>query len=661
VKDGLAPGRDVSVESEERHLRAWVEHCLGARVEDMERRALPADSGSSGGELLTVATGARTVELLLKDHGRRRLPGDDGERAAREIEVYRRILDPELLGTPRHLGWRLEAQDGRSWLLLEHVRGTLLRDLSFEHWRAAAAWLGRLQGHAAARGLALDPPAFLLRHDLAHLSSTAEEAFRAVASIDVGLEQDLRDAIEGYQEGFRRLDAQPRTLVQGSFRPENVLLDPAAPPRVIPLDWEHAALGCALHDVAALVNGLDRERRMQLLEVHRAAALELGLPLPEDPEARELLAILRQYDLLRALGRSVRCSAPRRTIEQQIALASGTRLDLRSFRHKRNRVSSGPNGRLEPLQTEPVLRAWQSLGREERVTGVELICGSPAGSKRRSVYRLRTDGRFASVVAKHSWRPALATERFVYSELLPRLPLPTPGYVGWAEDSEARWLFIEDVGSMRASREDQTHRTCGTAWLGALHAAGTRLDRDERVPERGPRWFLESLRNSRQTILSSLGNPVFSAGDRRSMRAVAERCERIESRWERIGAACAEQPLTLVHADFQPKNLYLRPGAEGLTLFPIDWEYASWSVPGLDLGTILRKGYTAVELEAYERTSGWEAARLPRWISLGCALRAVLAIRWASVDLPLRFPEVGLRSLPEYARDLERAFEELGA
>jgi len=630
-------------------------------VDNIERHPL-AESTSSG-ELLRVQTGGQALELYFKDYGRCRLPREDDRGPRREIEVYRQILDPDLLGTARHVGSLREPEDGRTWLLLERVRGSRLADLDLAHWRTAAAWLGRLHGQAAARGIAEQPPASLAVHDLAHLNATAEEALRVMASIDPRLERDLLDAIEGYEEGLVRLHEQPRTLVHGSFVPENILIDPTATPlRVAPVDWEQAALGCVMYDVASLVDGLKREERDQLLLVHREAALEFGLRLPEPLDARELVAILRQYRILRSLGQSVRQSLPRTAIEHQILLASGFRLDLRSFRHKRSRASNGSPQVPAPLDPEPVLRAWRSLGREERITGVELICGSAATGKKRAVFRMRTDGsRFASVVAKASLRPGLATERFVYSELLPRLPLSTPRYLGWTESAEARWLFIEDVGTMRASREDSTHRTCCSAWLGALHATGTRFERDSRVPERGPQWFLASLVETRQSILSALENPALSPADRRSMRDVAERCGRVASRWEGLEAVCSELPVTLVHGDFQPKNLYLRPGSEGLTLIPIDWEYSCWSIPALDLGTILRKGYTTVELEAYARASGWDAAPLPRWVSIGCALRAVLALRWTIKDLPLPFPETGLRSLPEYIRDLERAFEELVA
>ena len=53
------------------------------------------------------------------------------------------------------------------------------------------------------------------------------------------------------------------------------------------------------------------------------------------------------------------------------------------------------------------------------------------------------------------------------------------------------------------------------------------------------------------------------------------------------------------------------------------------------------------------------AALLPTWISAGCALRAVFAVQWASKELALPFPEQGLRNLPLYGNDLERAVQQL--
>jgi hypothetical protein len=220
-------------------------------------------------------------------------------------------------------------------------------------------------------------------------------------------------------------------------------------------------------------------------------------------------------------------------------------------------------------------------------------------------------------------------------------------------------MFLEDAGALRCTREDPAHRVLASSWLGALHRSGVNLARDARVPTRGPEWFLASLLESRESILAGLSNPAVASVDHRRLRGLAEQCERVAARWGRVEDACAAMPTTLVHGDFQPKNVYLRQDEDGLTLLPIDWEYVSWSVPGLDLGTFLRKGYTEAELTAYSAASGWDAAPLHEWISTGCALRAVFAVQWASKDLALPFPEQALRNLPFYGNDLERAVQQL--
>jgi aminoglycoside phosphotransferase (APT) family kinase protein len=650
---------EVASAIEERELRAWVEQCLGAYVVDFERHPL-AESTSFACERLTASSGERAVELFFKDYGRCRLARGSRAGIRREIEVYRRLLDPELLGTPRHVGSLREPEDGRSWLLLENVRGARLADLGFEHWLAAAAWLGRLQGHAARHGISERPPACLVVHDLANLRSIAEEAVCVVASIDGVLERRLRETLDGHEGILERQDAQPRTLVHGSFRPDNILVDVAAtPPRVAPVDWEHAALGCALYDVAFLSAGLVREEVEALLAAQRASAAEFGLRLPEGDEAWELVTILRLQKALRSLGRALRWSYERESIERLITLVGRLRIELRMPREKPGRRKV--HVPTEVADPETVLDAWRSLGRTERVTGVELILGRSFGRKGRAVYRLRIDApQLASVVAKFSHRASLARERLVYTELLPRVTPSAPGYVGWVEGDGASWLFLEDVGSLRFSLEDQAHRDCTMSWLGAMHAAGTSIERDARVPERGSGWFLAILEEARESLLSAVDDAALSPVDRTGLRVVIDICQRAASRWKRIEAACASMPRTLVHADFQPKNLFLRPGSGGLTLLPIDWEYAGWGVPALDLGTILRKGFTATDLAAYARASGWDAAPLPRWVSVGRALRAVLAIRWATVVVE-PFPDKPLRNLPYYGIDLERAFEELAS
>ena len=62
----------------------------------------------------------------------------------------------------------------------------------------------------------------------------------------------------GYAPVVARLAAMPRTVIHGEFYPCNILIRGTGPrARVCPVDWELAAVGPGLIDLAALMTGWD--------------------------------------------------------------------------------------------------------------------------------------------------------------------------------------------------------------------------------------------------------------------------------------------------------------------------------------------------------------------------------------------------------------------
>jgi aminoglycoside phosphotransferase (APT) family kinase protein len=95
-----------------------------------------------------------------------------------------------------------------------------------------------------------------------------------------------------YERAVERLAALPTTLIHGEFYASNVLIGrDGTGPRVCPIDWEMAAVGPGLVDLAALVSGrwTDAER-IALARAYHAALTEAGDPAPP-PEEKFLKAI----------------------------------------------------------------------------------------------------------------------------------------------------------------------------------------------------------------------------------------------------------------------------------------------------------------------------------------------------------------------------------
>ena len=164
---------------------------------------------------------------------------------AREIGVYACVLDPETHGTARCFA--AAAGDGcrGSWIVLERVPGVPLVEVGDRApWLSAMRWLGRFhadgRNHAAARSVPV------LRHDEGFYRTWIGRARRFVR------DERLTWVAERYETVVHRLLAQSAAFIHGEMYASNVLVDAT---RVCPIDWEMAAIGPPLVDVAALTSG----------------------------------------------------------------------------------------------------------------------------------------------------------------------------------------------------------------------------------------------------------------------------------------------------------------------------------------------------------------------------------------------------------------------
>jgi len=305
----------------EDELRRCVERIVAARaggrsaVVAVERRR--SDEASSyGADVLTVRlAGGGELELFLKDFGFSRLRKDEPVRQRdRELRVYRELLADPALGTARYEGCLWDESRERYWLFLEHVRGTPLAYLGFEYWIAAAGWLARLQHHVAERASGLGASSdVLLRHDAAFYWSTARLALAATWTVSATLGDRLSGALTYYDRCVdAMMAAGPPTLVHGAYKPRHVLVDTTREPRrLCPVDWELAAVGSPLYDLAFLAYGYDAEYVALLLDEYGREASAHGMALPPREQMRHAVDCFRLHRILKVLG-----GAERRTLAE---------------------------------------------------------------------------------------------------------------------------------------------------------------------------------------------------------------------------------------------------------------------------------------------------------------------------------------------------------
>lgn len=204
----------------------------------------------------------------------------------REPAVYATLLPQAPPGPPRCFGALAEV--GRHWLFLEWVEGRELFQVGErELWEEAARWLACFH---VAMAPELDrhlQEGRLLDHDAAFYRRWIERATEFAVQRGDGSATKVAWLRERHDQAVEALLAQPRTVLHGEFYASNVLVASSASDsvptpvgkksdtRVAPVDWELAAAGTGLTDLAALVGGWPAADRAALVAAY---AGEPGVP-----------------------------------------------------------------------------------------------------------------------------------------------------------------------------------------------------------------------------------------------------------------------------------------------------------------------------------------------------------------------------------------------
>ena len=260
-------------------------------------------------------------------------------------------------------------------------------------------------------------------------------------------------------------------------------------------------------------------------------------------------------------------------------------------------------------------------------------------------------------------------ERIVYTDILPQLPIPTLRFYGLVEGAEEAdcWLFLEDAGKGRYSREAVQHRHLAAEWLALLHGFGARMSLADRLPSCGPEVRLRELRASRDTISQNIDRPVLNNDDRRVLEGLLSQCDAVESRWDLIVRFYDEMPRTVVHGDFVAKNMRVREDGPQPVLLPYDWECVGWGVPTADL-TQHSTHSPFPDLDTYRVGARrfWPqlcAQHVEMLAAVGRIFRLTSGIGWASESLghdgSRYWLEKPLSQLKTYEHSLQEALRDL--
>jgi hypothetical protein len=246
-------------------------------------------------------------KVFLKDFSSFDHPKDAMERRReREVAAYRDLLADAGLDTARYLGAVRDDSQGRFWLLLEFVEGLPVSHLGFEDWVPAAAWLGRMYAYFNRRRELWDNCDLLMRHDASYFESIAQSALESVTGFSPELGRRLEPIVRRYDKAVAAMTGQPQTLVHGTYRPAQIIIDKAfRPPRICPVDFEKAAVGASLYDLTFLVDGFDLPRLHQLFDAYRAEATRCGIRVPDNMEMKFVVDCFRLHRVMNWLAVSI--------------------------------------------------------------------------------------------------------------------------------------------------------------------------------------------------------------------------------------------------------------------------------------------------------------------------------------------------------------------
>ena len=175
----------------------------------------------------------------------------------REIEVYRSILSQSEIGTPSYYGSVISERDEQFWLFLEKVPGIELYQVgNFDIWLETAQWLAKFHKRYEGRidRLASETPLVCYGWDFYQVWQDRARSNLQTRKVATPVQIDI--LVRGYHHVIERLMQLPRTLLHGDFYPSNVVVDSKNKElRICAVDWEMAAAGPGIIDLAALVSG----------------------------------------------------------------------------------------------------------------------------------------------------------------------------------------------------------------------------------------------------------------------------------------------------------------------------------------------------------------------------------------------------------------------
>ncbi|MEX2287050.1 MAG: aminoglycoside phosphotransferase family protein [Planctomycetaceae bacterium] len=295
------------------------------KIAELKRSSSPYASSYPLEEVVVLFESGRRLEMIFKDvridahsDAVRRAKPDFLFSPLREMTVYQTLLDSRRLGTARYFGSVVNESRGRYWLFLENVDGDELYTVGdFQVWKQTARWLAQFHDQMDERpDFTRNALKYLIQYDTNYFNCWIERALTFTAAADerrASASTDfLRRLASEYSRWVDELAALRKTVIHGDFYPSNIIIDAKNdPPRVCAVDWEQAAFGPGLVDLASLTSGnWNEQQREELAREYYQLSQRRGIDLPDWRSFLRAFELCRLHLAIQWLGWSPDWSPP---------------------------------------------------------------------------------------------------------------------------------------------------------------------------------------------------------------------------------------------------------------------------------------------------------------------------------------------------------------
>jgi Phosphotransferase enzyme family len=233
----------------------------GGELTILERERNAYSSGSLSDIVTCRCADGRPLRLLVKyaqypDAAHYRHPSQEPftvgswSNVPYEAQVYREVLEPMGLSTPRFYGTYQEPGSGRLWLVLEYFDNAIPLGEQFDDsaMGLASSWLGRFHAiseHRIANNVAL--PCLKIR-DGSHYSGFADRALAHAGRLESSFYW-LPELCSRFKDFAASIWTVRPTITHGDYFQHNILIRDR---NIHPVDWEEAAIDLGEIDLACL-------------------------------------------------------------------------------------------------------------------------------------------------------------------------------------------------------------------------------------------------------------------------------------------------------------------------------------------------------------------------------------------------------------------------